>query len=345
MPTLVILTEGRSNPMDAKTATGVLRYRPQDVVALLDSTCAGKTCEEVVGVGGNTPIVSSLDDVEADALLLGIAPAGGDLPETWRAVIRSAILRGMDIINGLHTFLEDDPEIRELAAKQGVALHDVRRPPSRLTVAKDLVRKTACHRVHTVGHDCGVGKMLVSLEIDRALRKRGHRSEFVATGQTGIMISGWGVPADRVISDFVSGAVEEQVLAHADNEFLLIEGQGSLCHPLYSGVTLGLLHGCCPQSMVMAFDPTRRVIKSTTMTLPPLVQLIPLYEDLASLLCPSRVVALTPNTSMLNASEAADVVKKTEAELGIPTADIIRDGPDKIVDAILRRHEELEKAT
>ncbi len=344
MPTLIILTEGRSNPMDAKTATGVLRYRARDVVALLDTTCAGKTCQEILGVGGDTPIVASLDEAPADALVLGIAPAGGDLPESWREVIRSAIGRGMDVISGLHTFLDDDPELRNLAAKHGVKLHDVRKPRDRLTVGKDLVRKSTCHRVHTVGHDCGVGKLLVSLEIDRALREAGHRSEFVATGQTGIMISGWGVPADRVISDFVSGAVEEQVLEHEDNDFLVIEGQGSLCHPLYSGVTLGLLHGCAPQSMVMAVDPTRDIIKSTTMPVPPLARLIPTYEDLANLLCPSRVVALAPNTSTLSEAEAAEVVTRTEAQLGLPTADIIRHGPGKIVAAILRRHEELRAA-
>ncbi len=344
MPTVVILTEGKSNPMDAKTATGILRYRGGDVVAVIDSTCAGRRCQEVLGVGGDTPIVASLDEARADALLIGIAPAGGGLPESWREVIRSAIARGMDVINGLHTFLEDDPEFRDLAARRGVRLHDVRRPTGGLTVGKDLVRKSACHRVHTVGHDCGVGKMVVSLEIDRALREAGHRSEFIATGQTGIMISGWGVPADRVISDFVAGAVEEQILAHASSDFLLIEGQGSLCHPLYSGVTLGLLHGCAPQTMVMVFDPTRKIIKSTTMPVPPLSTLVRLYEEMASLLCPSRIVALTPNTSMLSASEAEEVVRRTEAELGLPTADVIRHGTRRIVEAVLKRHEELKAA-
>ena len=341
MPTLVILTEGRSNPLDAKTATGILRYREQDVVALLDSTCAGKSCQEVLGVGGSTPIVASLDEVRADALLLGIAPAGGGLPGSWREVIRTAILRKMDVISGLHTFLEDDPEFVDLAAENGVTLHDIRKPPDQLTVSKDLARKSACHRVHTVGHDCGVGKMLVSLEIDRALRERGHKSEFVATGQTGMMISGWGVPADRVISDFVAGAVEEEILAHADSEFLLIEGQGSLCHPLYSGVTLGLLHGCSPQTMVMVFDPTRTVVKNTTLPLPPLSRLIAAYEEMASMLCPSRVVAIAPNTSMLDAAEAAEARQKAEDESGLPAADVIRDGPERIVEAILRRHAEL----
>jgi uncharacterized NAD-dependent epimerase/dehydratase family protein len=341
MPRIVILTEGKSTPDDAKTATGLLRYRPGDVAAVLDSTRAGKTAGEVLGTGGDIPIVAKLGAVKADTLLIGIAPAGGKLPRPWRAVIREAIARGMDVVSGLHYFLNEDPEFAALAKKHRVRLTDVRQPPAGLTVSKDLARNLRCHRVHTVGHDCSVGKMVASLELANALGRRGRRAEFVATGQTGIMISGWGVCVDRVISDFVAGAIEAQVLAHQDAEFLLVEGQGSLIHPLYSGVTLGLLHGCAPQTMVMVYDPTRKRIKHTEQTMPPLAEVIRLYEDMASIMTPSKVAAVAANTYRLSQAEAEKAVRRTEDQLGIPVADVIREGSDRLVDALLARHREL----
>ncbi len=338
MPRIVILTEGKSTPNDAKTATGLLRYRPEDVVAVLDSTCKGKTAGEVLGTGGDIPIIGKLEEVNGDTLLIGIAPAGGRLPQAWRAVIRDAMQRKMDVVSGLHYFLTEDAEFVELAKTHGVRLHDVRRPPANLTVSKNVAKTLSCHRVHTVGHDCSVGKMVASLEITHALKRLGRRAEFVATGQTGILVAGWGVPIDRVISDFVAGAIEELIVEHQDQELLLIEGQGSLIHPLYSGVTLGLLHGCAPQTMVMVFEPTRKKIKHTDHPMPPLKDVIRIYEDMAALICPSKVAAIAANTYTLSKAEADRVVKKTEDELGIVTADIIRHGPDRIVEAILERH-------
>jgi uncharacterized NAD-dependent epimerase/dehydratase family protein len=341
MPRMVILTEGKSTPDDAKTATGLLRYRPSDVVAVLDSKKAGRKTGEVLGVGGEIPFVARLAEVEADTLVIGIAPAGGKLPREWRAIIREAIERGMDIVSGLHYFVSEDPEFVELAERHGVKLHDVRKPPPELTVSKNAAKDSPCHRIHTVGHDCSVGKMVAALELSNALRARGHAAEFVATGQTGIMISGWGSPVDRVISDFVAGAIEEQVLAHQDQEFLLIEGQGSLFHPMYSGVTLSLLHGCAPQSMVMVFDPTRKFIKHTRHPMPPLSEVVRIYEEMASIITPSKVVALAANTYKLSGKEADRAVKKTEDDLGLVTADLILHGSQRIVDAILARHAEL----
>ncbi|HVR74060.1 MAG TPA: DUF1611 domain-containing protein [Planctomycetota bacterium] len=341
MHRIVILTEGKSTPDDAKTATGLLRYRPEDVVAVLDSTHAGKKAGEVLGTGGNIPIVARLEDVKGDTLLIGIAPAGGKLPREWRKVIRKAIESGMDVVSGLHYFLSEDAEFRDLAARHRVRLQDVRKPSPDLTVSRNVAKTLRAHRVHTVGHDCSVGKMVAALEITRALKERGRRAEFVATGQTGIMVAGWGVPIDRVISDFLAGAIEEQLVLHADEEFLLIEGQGSLVHPLYSGVTLGLLHGCAPQSMVMVFDPTRKSIKHTDHAMPPLSRVIEIYEAMASLLTPSRVVAIAANTYSLTPREADAVMKRTEDELGLVTDDLIRNGTDRIVGAILARHAEL----
>lgn len=341
MPRIVILTEGRSDPDSAKTATGLLRYRSRDVVALLDSTQAGRTAAEVLGVGGTTPFVSRLSEVRADTLAIGIAPAGGGLPTQWRRTIREAIRCRMDIWSGLHHFLGDDREFRELAARHRVRLVDFRRPPPGLTVSADLARRTPCHRIHTVGHDCSVGKMVTALELAHGMQARGRSVEFVATGQTGIMISGWGPPVDRIVSDFVAGAIETAVLEHQDREFLFIEGQGSLLHPFYSGVTLGLLHGCAPQSMILVFEPGRKLVKHTEHLIPPLPEVIRIYEQMAALVLPSKVVGLAANTSALLPGEAEKLVRRTEDRLGIVTADIVREGPERMLNAVLARHAEL----
>jgi uncharacterized NAD-dependent epimerase/dehydratase family protein len=335
MPRILILTEGKSNPTDAKTATGVLRYRPQDVVGVLDTTQAGRTCAELFGVGGNRPVVANLDDVSADSLLIGIAPSGGRLPDAWRATIRGAIERGMSIINGLHVFISDDPELGALARSRGVRIDDVRRPAPGLTVSKNAARHAGTFRVHTVGHDCNVGKMLVSLEIDRALREQGRRSKFLATGQTGIMISGEGVPIDAVVSDFVAGAIEEFVLANSDQEFLLIEGQGSLVHAMFSGVTLGLLHGCAPQAMVMCIDVSRTEIRHCQQPMPPLELVIDLYERMANLICPSRVIGVALNTSRVSESAAEEAMQRAAETTGLPVTDVVRYGVQPLVRAVI----------
>jgi uncharacterized NAD-dependent epimerase/dehydratase family protein len=335
MARIIILTEGKTNPYDAKTATGVLRYRPQDVVAVLDSTCTGRRAEELLDVGGDIPVVASLDAVEADALLIGIAPAGGGLPAAWRSLIAAALRRRMEVINGLHFFIGDDPEFHDLARRHGAKIYDVRKPPPGLTVAKNLAREAPCFRVHTVGHDCGVGKMLVAIELTQAVRDRGHTAEFLATGQTGIMIAGKGLPIDAIVSDFVAGATESLVLADQDKEFVFIEGQGSLVHPLYSGVTLGLLHGCSPQAMVMCYDASRTEVRNCGMPMPPLEEIIAIYERMASLLCPSRVVAVAANTSRLGDQEARDEVRRMERRVAVPCTDVIRFGCAPLTEAVL----------
>lgn len=336
MARIAILTEGRTNPSDAKTACGMLRYRREEVVGLIDSTRAGKTAGELMGAGGDIPVVSRLDEVDADTFLIGIAPVGGGLPAEWRPILRQAIERGMTIISGLHVFFADDPELRTLSEKSGARMVDLRRPPSDLTVSRNIARDTPCFRVHTVGNDCNVGKMLTSVEVARALEERGHRAEFVPTGQTGILIAGWGVPIDRVISDFVPGAIEELIVEHQDSEFLIIEGQGSLVHPLYSGVTLGLLHGCAPQAMILCYEMGARTVRhAADMPLPPLEEVVEHYERMASIVCPSRVIAFSVNTSKFSTEEAAREIETMEDHFGRPATDPVRFGTDKLATAIL----------
>ena len=345
MSRMILLTEGMSNPAEAKTATGLLRYRGEEVAAVYDSACAGRTAGEVLGVGGAIPFVDSLDGLEADTLVMGIATAGGELPGSWRAIISDALGGGMKILNGLHTFIADDPELASLAAEHGGELIDIRRPPADLVVSSNEACNTACFRVHTVGHDCGVGKMLTALELTAALRERGHTAEFLATGQTGIMISGAGIPIDAVASDFIAGAAEQLVLENRDKDFVLIEGQGSLVHPLYSGVTLGLLHGCAPQAMVMGFDPTRTTIRHSEQEMPPLKKVIELYESMANVMSPSRVVAVAANTSSLDEGAAQKLLAALRDNLGLPAADVVRFGCEPIVDAVLEERRRLSEGS
>ncbi len=337
-------------PDRAKTALGVMRYGDQTVAAVLDRDRAGDLVSDHVSDVPDAPIVDSFADAlrvanedggdaghGIDALYIGIAPIGGGFDESWRADVRAAIRAGCDVVAGLHYFLNDDPEFAELAAKHGVALEDVRRPPSDLTVASGTAGDVDADVVGTVGTDCSVGKMTASLEIVAAARERGIDAAFVPTGQTGIMIAGWGTPIDRVISDFTAGAVEELVVeAAADHDLLVVEGQGSITHPAYSAVTCGILHGAMPDALVLCHAAGREAIHGyDSFPLPPLAEYVDLYESLAAPVAAADVVAGAVNTKELDETDAAAAVESFAAETGVPAADPIRDGTERIVEGIL----------
>lgn len=332
---MVLLTWGHSNPKTAKTATGLLRYCPEECVAIYDPDCAGQTAGELLEIGGATPIVGRLDAVpSADTLVLGIAPPGGKIPAAWRTVILEAIDRGMNILSGLHDFLGEDSELVAAANQRGVQLTDIRKNDYR-QIAQRQNMEPNCLRLHTVGHDCSVGKMVVSLEIARGLQRRGHDAQFVATGQTGIMVSGAGLPIDCIVADFVNGAAEQLVLENQHHEIIVVEGQGSLVHPAYSAVTLGLLHGCQPHGLVFVFEAGREVVGGLEhVSLPSLQKQRELFETMASIYQPCETIALAMNGRRLSAADAADAAKAIEQELGLPVCDVIRDGPDRLLDAV-----------
>jgi uncharacterized NAD-dependent epimerase/dehydratase family protein len=334
---VVILTEGHTNPVTAKTAACLLRYRGDEVVALLDSTQAGRTAEELLQAGGATPVVSRLDEARgANSLLLGIAPPGGRVPPTWRAIILEAIRRGMTVISGLHEFLAEDAEFAAAAAESGAQLVDVRRNQER-DVSHRVGLRDECLRIHTVGQDCSVGKMLVAVELTRALQAAGRKAKFIATGQTGILVEGDGVPIDCVVADFVAGAIEKQVLAQQHHDVLVIEGQGSIAHPRYSAVTLGLLHGCAPHGMILCYEAGRPHTGGMEhVPLTPLTKLRTAYEMMANLVAPARIIGVAANTRRLSADAAAAECRRVSAELGLPACDVLRDGPQALVDAILQ---------
>jgi uncharacterized NAD-dependent epimerase/dehydratase family protein len=333
---IIILTEGHTEPHAGKTAACIIRYRGQDVVALLDSSQKGKTSGDLLGVG-KVPIVGKLDDVpEANTLLLGIAPPGGKIPQPWRAVILDAIARRkMDVISGLHDFVGDDPEFSKAAAASGVSIQDVRKNKEK-TIARRKGLRPDCLRVHTVGHDCSVGKMVVSVEVTNGLKKRGHDAKFIATGQTGIMVEGDGLPIDCIVADFVSGAAEKLVLEHQHHEILVVEGQGSLVHPSYSGVTLSLLHGCAPHALILCYEVGRETVTGVeSVKIPPLAVIKQLNETMSNLHQKCKVIGIGINSRRLSAAEAAKEREQIKAEFGLPACDVIRDGPEELLEAVI----------
>lgn len=340
---LLILAEGAFTPMDAKTATGVLRYRPESVAAVLDSTRAGRTSHECVGTGGDVPVVASVAEAAAlgaDALLIGIAPQGGELPAEWRAVLLEALDRGWDVLSGLHQFLGDDTALAGAAAAAGARILDVRRPPEGRPVGAGRVAALPALVVLTVGSDCGVGKMTASLELVAELRARGDRAAFVATGQTGIFVADAGVPVDAVVSDFVAGVVESEVGKVAQMaETVIVEGQGSIHHPGYSGVTLGLLHGSCPGALVLCHEAGRTSLKGPAdmigSPIRSLAELVRDNETAASWVRPAPVIAIALNTRTLSEADARAAVDAATRETGLPATDPVRFGAGPLADAVL----------
>jgi D-glutamate N-acetyltransferase len=340
---LVLLTQGYARTLKAKTAVSLLRYRPEQVVAVLDDQEAGQTAQAVFGVGGDIPVVGSLNQVEgADTLLIGIATPGGFLPESMRAVILDAIGRGMNVESGLHAFLCDDSKIQQAAQDAGVTLNDVRKNDEHDVSGRKGINDT-CLRIQTVGHDCSVGKMIVSIELAQALHGAGRDAQFVATGQTGIMIEGSGIPIDCVVADFINGAAEKLVLQNQHHEIIVVEGQASLVHPRYSSVTLGLLHGCVPHGLIMCYEMGRtQVYNLEHLTIPPLKDIIELYEHSADHNYPCKVIGIAMNSKHIKDDAAVEAERqRLRDELDLPVCDVIRHGTDELVQATLDLQQDL----
>ena len=333
----LVLAEGFSADTHyGKTMRGVLRYRREDVVAILDSERVGATVEGV-------PVVGTVEDALAfgpNTALVGVATQGGRFPPAWIDLLKTCIASGLHIENGLHVFLADDTELSELAARHGVDLRDLRRPPRDVSTATGANLEVPATIVLTVGSDCAIGKMTVSLELDLEARRRGIRSVFVPTGQTGIAIAGWGIAVDAVVADFIAGAAERLVVEGAarGGELLWVEGQGALQHPVYSGVTLGLYHGSVPHLLVLCHESGHETIEGAgggPHPIPPLTDLIELHERAALPIRPARVAAIALNTRRLTEDEARAAVAAAEAETGLPADDPVRFGAARLVDAVI----------
>jgi uncharacterized NAD-dependent epimerase/dehydratase family protein len=339
---LAIFAEGLFSRHTGKTGHGVIRYGAREVVAVVDSTQAGRTANEVEPFCLRpVPIVATVReaiDRGAGTLLIGVAPTGGKLDPTWRPALLEAIAAGLSLEAGLHTQLVDDPELAAAAERHGVTLRDLRAAPSDLTVPKGpLSRPEGVRVVHSVGSDTVIGKKVVTLELDRVARERGLRSVYVPTGQTGVAIAGWGIAVDHVISDYVAGAGERLVLEGAEHgDLLFVEGQGALFHPAYSGVTLGLLHGSAPDLLVLVHKPSATGIRNyPELPIPPLPDLVRAYEQISAPVRPARVAAVALNTSDLEERAAREAVEATQRETGLVADDVVRFGAGRVLDAVL----------
>jgi uncharacterized NAD-dependent epimerase/dehydratase family protein len=338
---LAVLSGGLLHDLHAKTTHGVLRYGAREVVAVVDDVHAGKRVNDVAPFcDREVPIVATVREAHAlgaNVLLVGVAPSGGKLTPAWRAALLEAVDLGLHIAAGMHTALAGDPALAEAAAAKGVQVRDLRAEPADLNVPDGPDHRVAARVVHSVGTDCAIGKMSVTLELDREARRQGLASVFVATGQTGIAISGWGIAVDHVISDYTAGAAERLVRdGAARGDLLWLEGQGSLFHPAYSGVTLGLLHGSAPDLLLLCDKSGHRVNSDYPGTpLPSLPEAVRAYETAMAWVRPAKVGAIALNTAGLDDDEARAAIAKAEAETGLVADDAVRFGPQRVLAAVL----------
>ncbi len=335
---IVILSEGYFGDLEAKTASGLIRYKPEEVVAVIDSTKAGKSVQEILRFGGDIPIVEDLETsfkFGPNALLIGIAPRGGKLPAEWRNQVKQALENGLDVISGLHDMLNEDPELSMIALLKKAKIWDLREAKRFHKVALGDPNLIKAKVVLTVGTDCKVGKMIAAIEMAKEAKNSDWNPFFAATGQTGMVITGSGVPIDSIIGDFMSGALEEFLIEKSkSHDLLLVEGQGTLIHPGYSGVSLALIHGSLPDAMILCHHPGRKQIKNYDISIPPLPELIKLHEDVAKPVKPCKVTGICLNTQESSEEEAKQEINKVEAETGLPTTDPVRFGCEKLVKAL-----------
>ena len=332
----LILAEGRSgDPHYGKTARGILRYAPDPTVAILDSTRAGESYEGV-------PVVATVEEglrYGPTTAVVGVATQGGRFPPAWRELLKQSIAAGLDLESGLHEFVGEDEELVALAREHGVELRDLRKPPPDLNVPTGENLLIPARIVLTVGSDCAIGKKTVALELDLEARRRGLPSVFVPTGQTGIAIAGWGIAVDAVVSDFLAGAAERLVVEgrRRGGELLFVEGQGSLAHPAYSGVTLGLIHGSAPHVFVLCHKAGATEVEGYPgYPLPSLPELVELHERIALPLRPARVACVALNTAELDEPAARAAIEQTAEETGLPADDPVRFGAGRLLEAVLK---------
>ena len=317
-----------SNAVDIKTSRGLATFRRED--------CVGEFRHDDCPLSLGLPRLDMAQAAASGArtLILGIVNSGGTFGPGLLDDAVAALKAGLNVASGLHQRLRDEPRLVALAAKQGLTLHDVRDPPLCFRVGNG--RPRAGHRLLTVGTDCSVGKMYSSLAIVAALEGRGLKADFRATGQTGIMIAGSGVPLDAVVADFMSGAIEQLAPDRHDGGWDIIEGQGSLSHPSFAGVSTGLLHGAQPEAIVLCHDPCRADMRGLPgRALPGLAETLEMNLAVARLTSPAvRAVGICLNTSSLDAPETKRLCDATEDLLGLPCTDPVKSGVEAIIDEL-----------
>ncbi|MBV9718985.1 MAG: DUF1611 domain-containing protein [Candidatus Eremiobacteraeota bacterium] len=318
---------------DAKTAHGVIRYGADEIVAVIDPSLAGQRVRDVLAhLESDAPIVATVGEALAfspTSLLIGTAPKGGGLPAPWRGAVSEAIAARLEIVSGLHEMLDEDREFRVAARAAGTTIWDVREPPDVPLFAGDVYAVEAPILL-TVGNDCAVGKMTASLELVRAATAAGRAARFVPTGQTGVLVAGWGISVDRVVADFAAGAAEQLVLyaAHERADLIIVEGQGAINHPAYAAVTVALMTGCAPDALVLVWDPRRLHIDPYPTPTLAYAQSVALHERLLAAVKPAPVIGIALNTHGLSESQARGEIARAREATGLPADDLVRFGAD-----------------
>ena len=337
MPNFTILCPNAFDYISNKTGNMLIRYRPQEVCCVIDPMKSGKTAQDVLGYGGKIPVVSNFNeakDYSPNAMVIGSSTQGGRINGQYRKEITAAINYGCDIYNGMHQFLNDDPELATLAKKETVTINDIRCPPDPPHFPKGSWKKRKAKVMLIVGTDCNTGKMTTGWEITERLKKRGKNVQFVGTGQTGIMLGGNGVPVDAVVADFMAGEIEHAVDAVNDQaDLIIVEGQGSLTNMYYAGVTLGLMHGAMPDYMIMTEEPGRAVDVSNNKMVS-IGDVMELHLSLMKYFKPSQFLGINLLTYKMNEELALKEIKKIGAKHQLPTTDLVRFGDNKLIDHI-----------
>ena len=334
---IVILSHGAFNYIKNKTGNMLIRYRTDEVIALLDRTKSGMTANDELGYGGNIPVLDNFDaciDLEPDTLVIGNASQGGFISDDYRAEVIKAIEFGCDIISGMHHFINDDVEFVRLAEKHNVSLFDLRRPPAPPNFPKGSWHKRKIPVLLIVGTDCDTGKMTTAWEVSERLKSRGRKVEFIGTGQTGILLSGAGVPIDAVKADFMAGEIEYLIdKVSEDTELIIVEGQGALTNQYYAGVTLGLLHGAMPDYMLMTHDPARD-LDVTDYPMATMRLVMDMHLDLMSNFKKSKFIGINLLTFKLSDEDAKKEIDKVKEEYSMATTDLIRYGSNELIETI-----------
>jgi uncharacterized NAD-dependent epimerase/dehydratase family protein len=345
---MVLLAEGRLSSIGLRMVIAALLYIPDRIVAVIDSTKEHGSTQEVIGFGGDTPIVHSIEEAlkfKPDSLLIGITPMGGQLPESWKHIIRSALDSGLHIVSGLKQPLRNDAELAPIAEEKGLRIHDLHQvSKSHLIRAQGSWRRRAVNTILTVGTDSNTGKMTTALMLHREMLKRGMNAALVGTGPTGILISGRGVSVEDIPADFINGAIEFEIdrAANEGYEYVIIEGQGALSNCGNSPIALGLMHGSMPDAMILCHQPSRET-DGYGLPLPDIAETISLHERMIRVFKKADVIAIGLNSMDLNKGDYRQAIDEMERSTGLPSIDALRESAAPLVDVVLEYFSKYKK--
>jgi len=345
---IVILADRKFGPLTSKMANGAIRYLQEEIVAVIDSSTAGKTADDVLGFGGEIPIYGTLDESlrhNPNTLLIGISPAGGKFPSVWYPLVIKAIQNKLHIISGLHEMLGEIAEFKVLAEKYRVKIIDLRKYKKADILARGIASKFRSKIILTVGTHGNVGKMTATIELIKEMQERGKSADWLATGQIGILIKGKGIPVDSIKGDFISGNVEASIAAIDGNyEYIFVEGQGSIQHLGFSAVALGLLHGSLPDAMILCHR-SDIGISDYGVNTNNIAEIIRLHEEMLSFVRPSKVIGICVNTYNLSNEKSVELIKEIKDKTGLPVTDPIKFGVKNLVDEILKYFSTYQKSS